>query len=90
MTDIKCIVKDCENHTHQGGFVGELCVPCHEFITEGKGKHSQVFRNTVLTEREECAKEIKSEICDEIEDEAYCILVTLLSRIRARGGNDSN
>jgi len=36
-------------------------------------------------EREECAKEIQSEICDEIEDEAYCILVALLARIRARG-----
>jgi len=37
------------------------------------------------TEREACAKEIEVEICDEIEDEAYCILVTLLARIRARG-----
>ena len=36
-------------------------------------------------ERETCAKEIQSEICDEIEDEAYCILVALLARIRARG-----
>lgn len=36
-------------------------------------------------EREACAKEIEVEICDEIEDEAYCILVALLARIRARG-----
>ena len=36
-------------------------------------------------EREACAKEIEAEICDEIEDEAYCILVALLARIRARG-----
>lgn len=36
-------------------------------------------------EREACTKEIEVEICDEIEDEAYCILVTLLARIRARG-----
>ena len=36
-------------------------------------------------EREACAKEISAEINDEIEDEAYCILVTLLARIRARG-----
>ena len=36
-------------------------------------------------EREACAKEISSEINDEIEDEAYCILVALLARIRARG-----
>ena len=38
-------------------------------------------------EREECAKEISAEINDEIEDEAYCILVALLARIRARGSN---
>jgi hypothetical protein len=56
---MKCIVKDCENHTHQGKFVGELCAPCYEFITEGNGKHSQVFRNTVIAEREACAV-----ICD--------------------------
>ena len=36
-------------------------------------------------EREGCAKEISAEINDEIEDEAYCILVALLARIRARG-----
>lgn len=36
-------------------------------------------------EREECAKAITAEINDEIEDEAYCILVALLARIRARG-----
>ena len=36
-------------------------------------------------EREACTKEIEVEICDEIEDEAYCILVALLARIRARG-----
>ncbi len=35
-------------------------------------------------EREACAKEISAEIKDEIEDEAYCILVALLARIRAR------
>ena len=38
-------------------------------------------------EREACAKEISAEINDEIEDEAYCILVALLARIRARGSN---
>ena len=39
------------------------------------------------TEREACAKEISAEINDEIEDEAYWILVALLARIRARGNN---
>ena len=47
-----------------------------------------VFKFATLVaaaEREACAKEISAEINDEIEDEAYCILVTLLARIRARG-----
>jgi hypothetical protein len=42
----KCIVKDCENHAHEGGFVGDLCSPCHEFITTGEGIYSQAYRNT--------------------------------------------
>ena len=43
-------------------------------------------REAVAAEREACVKEIQSEICDEIEDEAYSILVGLLARIKARGG----
>ena len=42
----KCVVKDCENHKHQGGFTGDLCNPCYEFITTGKGVYSQAYRNT--------------------------------------------
>jgi hypothetical protein len=42
----KCIVKDCENHKHQGGFTGDLCNPCYEFIATGKGVYSQAYRNT--------------------------------------------
>ena len=41
----KCIVKDCENHTDQGGFTGDLCNPCHAFITKGSGLYSQAYRN---------------------------------------------
>jgi hypothetical protein len=41
----KCIVKDCENHTDQGRFTGDLCNPCYEFISKGKGVHSQAYRN---------------------------------------------
>ncbi len=42
----KCIVKDCENHKHEGDFVGDLCKPCHQFITTGDGIYSQAYRNT--------------------------------------------
>ena len=45
----RCITKDCENHTHQGRFIGDLCAPCHSFITEAEGQHSQAFRNALAT-----------------------------------------
>jgi hypothetical protein len=41
----KCIVKDCKNHANQGVFVGDLCLPCHRFITTGEGVYSQAYRN---------------------------------------------
>lgn len=50
--------------------------------------HHELERFAALVaahEREECAKEIQSELNDEIDDEAYCILVALLARVRARG-----
>lgn len=56
---MKCIVKDCTNHRDQGLFTGDLCYPCHAYISRGEGIHSQAYRNTqaeVLKEREECAK----------------------------------
>ena len=43
---MKCIVKDCENHKNEGGFAGDVCLPCYEFITTGKGIYSQMYRNT--------------------------------------------
>jgi hypothetical protein len=43
---MKCIVKDCINQTHEGLFIGELCSPCHEFVTTGNGVYSQAYRNT--------------------------------------------
>lgn len=46
---MKCIVKDCKNHTHEGGFTGDLCNPCYLFITEGIGVYSQAYRNATQT-----------------------------------------
>jgi len=43
---MKCTVKDCENHFNEGKFKGDICYPCHAFITNGEGVHSQVYRNT--------------------------------------------
>ena len=46
---MRCIVKDCKNHEHEGKFVGSLCFPCHEYITKAEGRHSQAYRNTQRT-----------------------------------------
>jgi hypothetical protein len=32
----KCIVKGCQNHKHQGLFVGDVCNPCHHMLNTGK------------------------------------------------------
>ena len=32
----RCIVHGCVNHRHQGRFVGDMCAPCHSYITTGK------------------------------------------------------
>jgi hypothetical protein len=58
---MKCHVKDCENHDHQGLFIGIVCSPCYEFLSIGRGKHSQLYRNTVAAEREACAKMCEAE-----------------------------
>jgi hypothetical protein len=42
----KCIVMNCSNHTDEGEFVGDLCSPCHKFVTSGRGVHSQAYRNS--------------------------------------------
>ena len=26
---VKCAVRDCQNHMHQGQFVGSVCLPCY-------------------------------------------------------------
>ena len=43
---VACIVKGCSNHRGEGLFIGELCSPCHTFITTGEGKYSQAYRNS--------------------------------------------
>jgi hypothetical protein len=63
---VACIVKDCENHKHQGRFVGDLCSPCHAFITRNEGKYSQAYRNVQrewqsLTDEERYLGDARSE-----------------------------
>lgn len=45
----RCIVKNCTTTSDSdlGEFVGDLCAPCHQFITTGDGKYSQAYTNGV-------------------------------------------
>jgi len=40
---LKCIVHGCQNHKHQGSFVGDICTPCYEMITTGKIENHHNF-----------------------------------------------
>ena len=42
-----CIVLGCDNNSRDGSFVGDLCAPCHTFITTGDGQYSQAYRNSL-------------------------------------------
>jgi len=48
-TSKKCIVLGCENHEHEGRFVGALCAPCHHILTTGESGYTsgilQIFRD---------------------------------------------
>ena len=86
--NIKCAVKDCENHSNEGQFVGLLCLPCHTFIAGDGGLYSQAFRNSsdmikqaVEAEREACAKIVYglSDCCSDNNAQE------IVNAIRARG-----
>lgn len=40
---MKCLVKGCPNDSAYGGFVGQLCVPCHNMLTTGVVLEGQTF-----------------------------------------------
>ncbi|MBK3779827.1 hypothetical protein G3A43_06140 [Paraburkholderia aspalathi] len=46
----KCIVKGCQNHKHQGLFVGDLCTPCHRMLTTGNVRASSAWFAKELAE----------------------------------------
>lgn len=52
-----CTVKGCTNNNIDGPFTGNLCNPCHEFITTGTGRFSQAFRNQKAAVAEAVADE---------------------------------
>lgn len=39
----RCLVHGCPNDSDAGGFVGDLCAPCHDMITTGVVGHGETF-----------------------------------------------
>lgn len=47
-TSFECEIPGCLNRTDQGVFEGAFCRPCYDYITTGKGVHSQAYRNELV------------------------------------------
>jgi len=52
----KCLTKGCENHRHQGKFIGDLCAPCNSYITTGNVGPTESFIGDLQRERDEARK----------------------------------
>ena len=65
---MRCIVKGCGNHKYQGRFIGDLCVPCYNYLTTGKigitdsflGRLTEIPEGYVLVPIEPTAKMLDS------------------------------
>ena len=58
---MKCIVKGCNNHSHQGGFIDKMCFPCHKMITTSEIGPTDSFlgdmKNEINRLKEKCDKQ---------------------------------
>jgi hypothetical protein len=41
----KCAIVDCPNKSHQGIFVGNICLPCFKFLVMMKKSNSVAYKN---------------------------------------------
>ena len=58
----KCLVHGCRNRKDQGGFVGNLCVPCYEMLTTGKLGSNDTFIHRMAAIHLEQLNEIMKEV----------------------------
>lgn len=42
MSNVKCIVKGCLNHSDDGSFIGALCAPCRDTLKTGNVHHANI------------------------------------------------
>ncbi len=87
---VACIVKGCENHQGEGGFVGALCNPCHAFITRNEGRYSQAYRNAQrewqgLTDKERNDCLVEADPCEALLDhEAHELMRTVEAKLKEK------
>lgn len=62
---MKCLVKNCENKSEAGMFVGDMCYPCWSFAKTGTEKRSQLYLNALKLFKRNLNKTIDN-ISDEI------------------------
>ena len=63
---MKCIVKGCSNHKHEGVFLDTLCVPCYTMLTQGRKMSSEAwFAKPWVGLTKEDRKDILSQCEDE-------------------------
>ena len=55
----KCIVYGCSNRKNQGSFTGNMCTPCHEFITAGIIGPTDSFLGEMEKNRQELRQLLK-------------------------------
>ena len=61
MKNDKCIVHGCANRKNEGVFVGDVCGPCHEYITTGQVGPTESFLGEINKARR-IIKKLEKEI----------------------------
>lgn len=52
MSVIQCVVMGCQNRSDDGGFVGQLCVPCHAMLVSGEVGRGATFVHDLAGSRD--------------------------------------
>ena len=72
---VKCLVKGCENHSDQGQFVGDLCLPCHDAITSGVVGRGNGFIGVLYRDNRDLVQDISK--CGQIVEQALYLFIKL-------------
>lgn len=85
MKQAKCLTFGCVNRKGEGAFHGDFCRPCYSFITESRGRNSQVFINAVGSTERRLTENLTSAKIS-LEQALDCVTECLLLTGRIRDG----